>query len=204
MRTALSAGELLAFEEDIAARFNDRQIRAPIHLYSGNEQQIIDVFERHVEPDDWILCSWRSHYQCLLKGVPAHDVRQAILDGKSISLCFPEHRIVSSAIVGGVLPIAVGIAMGIKAQGGSNKVICFLGEMTSETGMAHECIKYSTHHRLPILFVVEDNEHSVCTPTRDVWNMPTLTYETGRPENVLYYRYRSKWPHAGSGARINF
>jgi len=204
MRTGLSAGELLAFEEDIAARFNDRQIRAPIHLYSGCEQPMIDVFERHVEPDDWVLCSWRSHYQCLLKGVPPHDVRQAILDGKSISLCFPVHRILSSAIVGGVLPIAVGIAMGIKSQRGTNKVVCFLGEMTSETGIAHECIKYSMQHELPLLFVVEDNEQSVCTPTRDVWNMPTLTYEARRPENVLYYRYRSQWPHAGSGSRISF
>jgi TPP-dependent pyruvate/acetoin dehydrogenase alpha subunit len=204
MRTSFSVADLIAFEEDIAARFNDRQIRAPVHLYSGCEEPMIDVFERHVEPDDWVLCSWRSHYQCLLKGVPPDEVRAAILDGKSISLCFPRHRILSSAIVGGVLPIAVGIAMGIKAEGGSNKVVCFMGEMTSETGIAHECIKYSTAHQLPILFVVEDNAHSVCTPTREAWNMPTLTFEARRPENVLYYSYRSKWPHAGSGVRINF
>ena len=136
--------------------------------------------------------------------VPSAQVKTAILEGKSISLCFPEYRILSSAIVGGVLPIATGLALGIKLRGDKHKVVCFLGEMTSETGIAHECIKFSTQHRLPILFVVEDNEHSVCTPTRDVWNMPTLSYEARRPENVLYYRYRSKWPHAGSGARINF
>ena len=204
MRTTLSASELIAFEDDIATRFNEKQIRAPIHLYSGCEEPMIDVFERFVEPDDWVLCSWRSHYQCLLKGVPPDEVRAAIHDGKSISLCFPQYRILSSAIVGGVLPIAVGLAMGIKAEGGTNKVICFMGEMTSETGIAHECIKYSTQHELPIQFVVEDNEQSVCTPTRDVWNMTTLTYEARRPDNVHYYRYRSKWPHAGSGARINF
>ena len=206
MRVTLTAGELIAFEEDIAARFNDRQIRAPIHLYSGCEEQMIDVFRQYIDPDDWILCSWRSHYQCLLKGVPPEEVRTSILEGKSISLCFPKQRILSSAIVGGVLPIAVGLAMGIQADGGKNKVVCFMGEMTSETGIAHECIKYSTQHNLPILFVVEDNEQSVCTPTRDVWNMTTLTYEAGagRPANVLYYRYKSKWPHAGSGTRINF
>src|SRR5579883_81983 len=206
MRVRLTASELIAFEEDIAARFNDRQIRAPIHLYYGCENQMIEVFEKHVNLEDWVLCSWRSHYQCLLKGVPSEEVRTAILEGKSISLCFPEYRILSSAIVGGVLPIAVGIAMGIKQDGGKNKVICFMGEMTSETGIAHECIKYSTQHNLPILFVVEDNEQSVCTPTRDVWNMTTLTYEheSGRPSNVLYYHYKSKWPHAGSGVRINF
>jgi pyruvate dehydrogenase E1 component alpha subunit len=204
MRVALNAADLIAFEDEIAARFNDRQIRAPIHLYSGCEEPIIEVFQRHVQPEDWVLCSWRSHYQCLLKGVPPEQVRAAILEGKSISLCFPEHRILSSAIVGGVLPIAVGIAMGIQAEGGTNKVVCFMGEMTSETGIAHECVKYSVHHKLPILFVVEDNEQSVCTPTRAAWNMSTLTYEEERPANVLYYRYKSKWPHAGSGVRINF
>ena len=204
MKVMYTSRDLIAFEEDIATCFNDKQIRAPVHLYYGCEEPMIQVFRQHVEPDDWVLCSWRSHYQCLLKGVPPAEVKAAIVEGKSISLCFPEQRILSSAIVGGVLPIAVGIAMGIKSQGGANKVVCFMGEMTSETGIAHECIKYSTQHNLPILFVVEDNEQSVCTPTRDAWNMPTLSYEARRPENVLYYRYKSKWPHAGSGARINF
>jgi pyruvate dehydrogenase E1 component alpha subunit len=204
MYVKLTAGELVAFEEDIAACFNNKLIRAPIHLYSGCEEQLIDVFTKHVDAEDWVLCSWRSHYQCLLKGVPPHEVKAAILEGRSIGLCFPRQRILSSAIVGGVLPIAVGIALGIQRKGGKNKVVCFMGEMTSETGIAHECIKYSLLHRLPVLWVVEDNEQSVCTPTRDVWNTDTLTYEKDRPENVIYYRYKSKWPHAGSGVRINF
>ena len=97
--------ELIAFENDIAALFNAGKIRAPVHLYHGNEEQIIDVF-RNIRPRDWVFCSWRSHYQCLLKGVPASAVRDEILAGRSISLCFPEYRVYSSAIVGGVLPIA--------------------------------------------------------------------------------------------------
>jgi TPP-dependent pyruvate/acetoin dehydrogenase alpha subunit len=204
MQIPCTAGDLVAFEEDIANCFNLKMIRAPIHLYSGCEEPMMAVFREHVDSDDWVLCSWRSHYQCLLKGVPAAEVKSSILAGQSISLCFPQYRVLSSAIVGGVLPIATGIAAGIKRSGDKNKVVCFLGEMTSETGIAHECIKYSTQHELPILFVVEDNEQSVCTPTRDVWGMEALTYEKNRPANVLYYRYRNKWPHAGSGVRINF
>jgi pyruvate dehydrogenase E1 component alpha subunit len=204
MKVTHTSRDLIAFEEDIAACFNAKMIRAPIHLYYGCEEAMIGVFRQHVHEDDWVLCSWRSHYQCLLKGVPPQQVKAAILDGKSISLCFPEYRILSSAIVGGVLPIATGIALGIKRRGGTNKVVCFLGEMTSETGIAHECIKYSTRHELPILWVIEDNEKSVCTPTRDVWNMDVLTYERDRPANVIYYQYQTKWPHAGSGVRINF
>ncbi len=65
----ITSADLIAFEEDIASEFNSANIHAPIHLYFGNEQACIDVF-RHVRPQDWVLCSWRSYYQCLLKGVP--------------------------------------------------------------------------------------------------------------------------------------
>lgn len=195
--------ELIAFEEDIAALFNAAKIRAPVHLYYGNEDAIIAAF-KPVRPQDWVYCSWRSHYQCLLKGVPPARVREEIIAGRSISLCFPEHRIYSSAIVTGVLPIAVGTAMSIKRRGEDAKVYCFMGDMTSETGMAYECVKYSRNHKLPIHFVVEDNEKSVCTDTREVWNQPRLTYEGANDEYVSYYRYQTKYPHAGAGVRVQF
>lgn len=195
--------ELIAFEEEIAELFNNGKIRAPVHLYSGNEEQIIAVF-KHIRPQDWVFCSWRSHYQCLLKGVPRERVREEILAGRSISLCFADYRIFSSAIVGGVLPIAVGAAMSIKRRGEDAKVYCFMGEMTAETGSAHEAIKYSRNHRLPIHFVVEDNGKSVCTDTREVWNQPQLSFEGTRDEYITYYRYETKYPHAGAGVRVQF
>jgi len=199
----MTKDELIAFEEDIAATFNAGKIRAPVHLYYGNEEHIIEVFKK-IRPQDWVFCSWRSHYQCLLKGVSPAQVRDEILAGRSISLCFPEHRIYSSAIVGGVLPIAVGAAMAIKRRGEDAKVYCFMGEMTSETGIAHESIKYSRNHSLPIHFVVEDNEKSVCTDTRETWNQARLTYEEVNDEYITYYRYQTKYPHAGAGVRVQF
>ena len=195
--------ELIAFEDDIAALFNAAKIRAPVHLYYGNEDAIIEAF-KPVRRQDWVYCSWRSHYQCLLKGVPPAQVRDEIIAGRSISLCFPEHRIYSSAIVTGVLPIAVGTAMSIKRRGEDAKVYCFMGDMTSESGMAYECVKYSRNHKLPIHFIVEDNEKSVCTDTREVWNQPRLTYEGANDEYVSYYRYQTKYPHAGAGVRVQF
>ena len=199
----MTKDDLIAFEEEIAALFNAGQIRAPVHLYYGNEDRIIGVFRR-IRKQDWVFCSWRSHYQCLLKGVPPEQVRDEIVAGRSISLCFPEHRIYSSAIVGGVLPIAVGAAMAIKRSGEDARVYCFMGDMTSETGIAYESIKYSKNHRLPIHFVVEDNEKSVCTDTREVWHQPRLTYEGCDDEYVTYYRYQTKYPHAGAGVRVQF
>jgi TPP-dependent pyruvate/acetoin dehydrogenase alpha subunit len=195
--------ELIDFEEDIANEFNASKIRAPIHLYFGNEEHILRVFEK-VKPEDWVLCSWRSHYQCLLKGVPPELLKSEIMAGRSISLCFPEYRILSSAIVTGVLPIAVGIGMAIKRGGGKNRVHCFLGEMTAETGSAHECMKYARQWGLPVHWIVEDNGKSVCTDTRAAWNMPVLTFEESRPDNVTYYKYESKYPHAGAGKRVQF
>lgn len=199
----LTKEQLIAFEEDIAQCFNEKQIRAPVHLYSGNEEEMIKVFAT-IKEDDWVFCSWRSHYQCLLKGVPPDELKKAILDGKSISLCFPKYRIFSSAIVTGQLPIAVGTALAIKRSGGKNKVHCFMGDMTAETGMAWECFKYSLQHELPIRFIVEDNGKSVCTDTRKVWNVPDLTFDGANSDAVYYYKYESKWPHAGAGARIQF
>lgn len=203
MITKLTRQDLIDFEADIADCFNKAQIRAPVHLYYGNEEAMLDVF-RHVREEDWVMCSWRSHYQCLLKGVPPEDVKQEIMAGRSISLCFPKYRVVSSAIVSGIVPVAVGVALGIKRSGGANRVWCFMGDMTSETGVAYECIKYSTNWDLPIHFIVEDNGKSVCTETRRAWNQAILTYEGLKHPKVTYYRYQTKYPHAGAGVRVQF
>lgn len=199
----MTADDLIAFETEIADEFNKGNIHAPIHLYSGNEKQMIEVF-RDVQPEDWVMCSWRSHYQCLLKGVPLQELKSEIMAGHSITLCFPKYRVLSSAIVGGIIPIAVGTALGIKRQGEKVRVHCFMGDMTAETGIAHEAIKYATNHQLPIRFIVEDNGRSVCTDTRETWNQPILSWENTKHPLVTYYKYQSKYPHAGAGVRVQF
>lgn len=203
MITKLTKKDLIKFEEKVADTFNAGKIRAPVHLYYGNEEETIDIFQ-NIEEEDWVLCSWRSHYQCLLKGVPEKDIMAEILDGRSISLSFPEYRILSSGIVGGVLPIATGIALSIKLNKKENKVFCFLGDMTAETGIAHECIKYSRNHNLPIKFIIEDNGISVCTDTRKSWGSDILSYEDSDDPMIIYYKYKSKYPHAGAGTRVQF
>jgi len=65
--------ELIKFEEEIAEIFNSGKIKAPVHLYHGNEEQIINIF-KNIKKEDWVFCSWRSHYQCLLKGVPKKEI----------------------------------------------------------------------------------------------------------------------------------
>jgi TPP-dependent pyruvate/acetoin dehydrogenase alpha subunit len=192
----LTAADLIAFETDIANEFNAGHIRAPVHLYDGNETPMLEVF-KDVGPADWVCCGWRSHYQCLLRGVPPDLLKSEIMAGRSISLCFPEYRIVSSAIVGGILPIAVGLGMAIKRRGALERVHCFMGDMTFESGIAHECMKYAGNHGLPVRFIIEHNGKSVCTDTRAVWGDP-------QPAWKISYQYEPKYPHAGAGKRIQF
>ena len=157
--------QLIKFEKKIGDLFNSKKIRAPIHLYQGNERQIIKVF-KNIKNEDWIFCTWRSHYQCLLKGVPEKELTKSIIKGNSIALCFPKYNIYSSAIVGGSIPMAVGVALSLKLKKKKSKVYCFIGDMGSETGIAHECIKFSSNFKLPINFIIEDNNLSVCSDTK--------------------------------------
>jgi TPP-dependent pyruvate/acetoin dehydrogenase alpha subunit len=194
--------ELVDFETKVAEIFNSGVIKSPVHLYDGNESQIINVFD-NVSDDDWIFCTWRSHYQCLLKGVPPETLIDDIKSGKSITLCYPEFNIYSSAIVTGSIPISVGVAMDIKRKKQNNHVWCFVGDMASETGAFFENYKYSLNHDLPITFVVEDNNKSVCTDTRKTWNTENLTFNKNS-DKIIYYSYQSRYPHAGAGKRIQF
>ena len=195
--------QLIDFETEIATCFNEGMIKAPVHLYDGNEQEMINIF-KDIKEEDWVFCTWRSHYQCLLKGVPSDKLLEDIVAGKSITLCYPEHRVYSSAIVTGSIPIATGLAFDIKRKGGSNHVWCFVGDMSAETGSFYENHKYAVNLDLPITYIIEDNAKSVCTMTREVWNSDEHPYaEEGVPK-VIYYKYETKYPHAGAGKRIQF
>lgn len=202
---------MIDFETEIANRFNNREIRAPIHLSAGNEDQIIKVFrECGVDiKNDWVCCTWRNHYQALLKGIPKSVLLSHILAGKSMVLNLPEYKFVSSSIVGGIPSIAVGLALASKMQGTNEKVWCWTGDMSAETGAWHEAYKYAVNHNLPITFIVEDNQLSVLTPTSEIWQRQVPYYAKDsdwfQSRYLIYYRYsNNKWPHAGAGVRVQF
>lgn len=203
----MTKSELTAFEQDIADIYVSGKIRAPIHLSDGNETALIKIFKK-VDPKDWVFSSWRSHYHALLHGIPKKKVKDAIMRGRSITLCFPENHFFTSAIVGGIVPIAVGTALALKLKKSKKHVWCFVGDMTAEAGMFYENAKYALLHKLPVTFVVEDNGQSVGTPTDTVWGydrrkrMPD--YAVRKQKNILYYRYTKKWPHVGSGKWVTF
>lgn len=189
---------LRAFEDEIAEAFKAKKIRGPVHFSGGNEPQLIDLFRLFdIGRKDWVLCSYRSHYHALLKGIPAAEVRAQIMAGRSMNLSFPEHRFLTSAIVGGTLPIAVGIAMAAKLAHSSDRVFCFVGDMAASIGAFHDAVTYARGHELPLVFVVEDNGLACDTPTAEVWGR-------GTRGNIRRYRYDRKWPHVGVGTWVAF
>lgn len=196
----LTKDELIAFEANIADRYNRAEIPYPVHLSKGNEDELIDIFQ-DFKQGDWVFNSWRSHLHALLAGVPEEKVRAAILGGRSMTLCWPEYRIFCSAIVGGVIPIAVGVAWQIKKMGGNEQVFLFLGDMTACTGIAHECSNYVMGHNLPLKIIIEDNGKSVCTDTKSVWGgiKPMIT-----GDDHYQWDLSTHFPHAGAGKRIQF
>ena len=204
--------QLISFENKIGDLFNQGQIKAPIHLYSGNEDTIIEVFKDIDIENDWICCTWRNHYQGLLKGIPESVMQENIMNGKSMVMNLPEYKFICSSIVGGIPSIAAGIAFALKHQNKNTRVWCWAGDMSAETGAFHEAYKYSLNHNLPITFVVEDNKKSVCTPTPDIWNRDqpyylNSEYKGGilKQPNLYYYQYTNhKYPHAGAGMRVQF
>ena len=206
--------KIIKFEEDIASIYEEGRIHAPIHLRSGNEQQLIKIFQE-VNKEDYVFSTWASHSHALLKGVPPERVKQDILEGRSITLNYPEHNFYSSAIVGGVAPIALGVAKALSLNATQqNRVYCFVGDMGFHAGIVNECIRYSLGHDLAITWVIEDNKKSVGTDTEATCGILTLDlYNTMielrekcscKKADLLYYCYTNPYPHSGTGVFVEF
>lgn len=202
MDTRLTKEDLRNFELEIFNLFKEKKIKSPIHLRGGNEEILIELFKQ-IKHEDYCFFTWASHLECLLKGVPKEQVKNAILRNKSIALTFKDYNIISSAIVGGNAPMAVGTALGIKLTGKNNHVWCFIGDMSYYTGAVQESIRYSEAHDLPITFVIADNKISVSTPTREVWGND-IEKATKEHKKCIKYEYTNVFPHAGIGEKVLF
>jgi len=189
---------LIDFETEVKERYEAGEIKAPVHLSSNNEDNLIEIFKK-VNQDDWVFSSWRNHYHALLHGIPRDKLMNLIIRGKSMSVYSKEPKFYSSSIVGGIIPIALGVAQSIKMKGEENKVWCFVGDMTFESGIFHESYKYAKNFDLPLQFVVEDNNLSTNTPVDETWGGKQEV-----PSDIIYYKYKSDYPHHGTGNWVLF
>ncbi len=198
--------DIVAFEQEIAGIFATGVIRAPVHLRSGREDALISIFKEHnIGPDDYVFGFWDSHELALLKGVPRADVKDMILRGRSIALCFPEYKVLCSGIVGSLMGTAAGVAWSLKNQGKKGRAFLFCGDMSAETGIFHEAVKYVHNFDLPAKFIVCDNGVSVMTDTRATWGNPEPWFKgTPYEKHIIYFKYTNGYPHSGLGKLIKF
>lgn len=190
---------LISFRERVVSAFTEKKIRSPIHLPSdGQALPLLKIFARFRPGVDWLFSGWRSMWHCLLAGMPEEELFQAILYGRSMFIQSREHRIFCSSIVGGILPIACGKALRIKERNRDEWVYCFCGDMTATTGVYQLARQFQRLWKLPMRFVVEDNQHSTDTPTFSVWGGQIYF------DSDYYYRYERTVPHVGCGVHVEF
>jgi pyruvate dehydrogenase E1 component alpha subunit len=194
--TPWTVERLRAFEVTVRDAIEGGRVKGPVHLSGGNESPLIELF-RYVDPGDWCFSTYRAHYHALLHGLPEQYVLHEILAGRSISLHSAEHRFFTSAIVGGCLPIALGVAAAVKRVGDDTHVWCFVGDMAASCGTYKDCLRYAESQDLPISFVIENDGFSTYTPTEAAWGMP-VAYPPSRKQ--WYYRYERTEPHIGARA----
>jgi len=212
----LTKNDLINFETEVKEKYNNGDITAPVHLSSNNEEQLIEIFQ-YISDRDWVFSSWRNHYHALLHGIDKETLMREIVGGKSMSVNHfysedetqpplnYQRKFYSTSIVGGGLPIALGVAKSLDLneeetiEGRLPKVWCFVGDMTFESGIFHEVYKYARNNDLPIEFVVEDNNLSTNTPTDETWGKKQEV-----PNDVIYYQYKSDYPHHGTGTWVMF
>ena len=213
----LNKEQLIAFEEDLAERFEKGEINCPLHLCGGNEAELISIFE-NVNPQDYIFSTHRAHYHYLLKGGSPQRLLDEVLGkesgmckgkGRSMHLYDNDINFFTSAIVGGNIAIAAGVAMAIKQLTAiasttpiaeTPHVWCFLCDGAEDSGWFVECARLANSRELPITFVVEDNDYSIDVPKHKRWHnhMPVES------PNVVRYNYVRTWPHVGIGKHVSF
>jgi TPP-dependent pyruvate/acetoin dehydrogenase alpha subunit len=191
---------LIGFEQAVAELFAEGKIRGPVHLSGGNEEPLINIFKL-IDRQDYVFSTWRNHYHALLHGISPEWLMQEILAGHSMNLMNHEHRFFTSAIVGGTLSIAVGVAAALKRSGSTRKVWCFIGDMAATTGAFHEARAYAEGNDLPIVFIIESNGFSTDSPTSKCWGIaPSLRMS----HMIIHYNYDRTYPHVNIDKFVHF
>jgi pyruvate dehydrogenase E1 component alpha subunit len=200
MRKKWTPEELISFEDRIGELYLDNKLPFLFHLSGGNENQLIDIFE-NIKEGDYVISNHRSHYHALLHGIPPETVEDRILNGRSMFIYDRERNFFCSAIIGGTPAIAAGIAWALKRKGSSQRVWCFIGDGTEDSGHTYEAVRYVDGFDLPCTFVIENNNRSVESTNEERWGK-TADYQWNSP-SVIKYHYDITYPHARKPGMID-
>ena len=159
-------------EERCAELYTATKIRGFLHLYNGEEAVAVGVVQA-LGPDDAIVATYREHGHALVRGISARAIMAELYGkqegcsrgrGGSMHLFDAKTRFYGgNAIVGGGLPIAVGLALADKMRAHGRISCCFFGDGAVAEGEFHECLNLAALWRLPVLFVCENNLYAMGT-----------------------------------------
>jgi len=160
------------FEEKCAELYSAQKIHGFLHLYIGEEAVAVGCMEA-LDPDDAVVATYREHGQALARGI-SPDAVMAEMYGKqegcsggrggSMHIFDADTRFYGgNAIVGGGLPLAVGLALADKMQGRARVTACFFGDGAVAEGEFHEALNLAALWKLPVLFICENNLYAMGT-----------------------------------------
>jgi pyruvate dehydrogenase E1 component alpha subunit len=159
-------------EEKCAELYGAGKIRGFLHLYIGEEAVAAGALSA-LAPEDNVVATYREHGHALLRGVPM-DAIMAEMYGKregcsrgrggSMHLFDAARRFYGgNAIVGGGLPLAVGLALATHQKRLGNITACFFGEGAVAEGAFHESMNLAQLWKLPVVFLCENNLYAMGT-----------------------------------------
>lgn len=170
-------------EEEIARIYPSDKIKSPVHLSIGQEAVSVGVCDA-LRRDDVVSAPYRGHGAYLAKG---GDLNAMIAElygketgcargrGGSMHLIgIEQHILGGSAVVGTTIPIAVGYALALRREGKGRVVAAFFGDGATEEGVFHESLNFAALHKLPVLFVCENNFYAIHTPLEKRWSTRQL------------------------------
>ncbi len=160
-------------EEAIAHHYQKQQMRCPVHLSIGQEAIAVGVCSQ-LKRTDYIMSTHRAHAHYLAKG---GDLKRMIaeLHGKKTGCCggkggsmhlvdLDVNLIGSTPIIGGSVPLAVGVAYASQMKKEDAITTTFFGEAMTEEGVFTESLNFAVLKNLPVLFLCESNLYSVYSP----------------------------------------
>lgn len=162
-------------EEAIAGRYSEQQMRCPVHLSIGQEAVAVGVCKAILH-SDYLISNHRAHAHYLAKGgslkamiAEIYGKQTGCCNGRGGSMHLVDQSVGmlgSTPIVGGSIPVAVGLAFATQLQRKEQITIVFFGEGATEEGVFAECLNFAALRKLPILFVCENNLYSVYSPLK--------------------------------------
>lgn len=159
-------------EERSVELYQAEKIRGFLHVYIGQEAVAAGVM-RALRPEDAVVATYREHGHALARGISARRIMAEMYGkvegcsrgrGGSMHLFDVETRFFGgNAIVGGGLPLAVGLALADRLQGRPRVTACFFGEGAMAEGEFHESMNLASLWELPVLFCCENNLYAMGT-----------------------------------------